>query len=65
MSATVVGKYAILVGGVGLQNTTDVIIIDLDLQLWFGAMVSNVVHEHTSAGTECITYLLVRVDSTA
>ena len=41
MSAVVIGKHAILFGGVGLPTSPDIIVVDLNFPLWFGVMVSN------------------------
>ena len=39
MCAVATGDHVILVGGVGLQTTPDLIVINLPHQIWFGARV--------------------------
>ena len=40
MSAVTTGELVILLGGVGLASSPDIIVVNLSLQLWFGMMVS-------------------------
>lgn len=39
MSVTVIGEHLVLVGGVGLYVTPDIIIINLQRRIWSGLMV--------------------------
>lgn len=48
MSSIACGKYLFLLGGVGLQTSPDIIVVNLMLQTWFGLTVSYV----TSVCTE-------------
>ena len=41
MSAVVIGDHVILVGGVGLENSPDLIIVNITHRLWFGARVGS------------------------
>ena len=40
MGIVVCGEHLILLGGVGLQSSPDIIIVNLTLRIWFGLMVS-------------------------
>ena len=53
MSVTVVGKQLILLGGVGLQTSPDIIILDLTLGYWFGLKVhtNTRMHGHVKYST--------------
>ena len=42
MCAGVWGDQLILLGGVGLQTSPDIIVVNLTLQIWFGLSVSGV-----------------------